>query len=45
MGDIPAALLADAHVAPFPHRAMLWYAAECGQRLFESNKVHCTSVL
>ena len=24
---------------PSPHRAML-YAAECGQRLFESNKVH-----
>ena len=25
---------------PSPHRAMLWYAAECGQRLFESSKVH-----
>ena len=23
-----------------PHRAMLWYAAECGQQLFESSKVH-----
>ena len=25
---------------PSPHRAMLWYAAECGPRLFESSKVH-----
>ena len=25
---------------PSSHRAMLWYAAECGQRLFESSKVH-----
>ena len=41
MDAVPAGLLADAHVAPpSPHRAMLWYAAECGQGLFESNKVH-----
>ena len=33
MDDVPAGFLADAHVAPpSPHRAMLWYAAECGQR-------------
>ena len=32
MDDVPAGLLADAHVSPpSPHRA-LWYAAECGQR-------------
>ena len=27
---------------PSPHRAMLWYAAECGQRPFESSKVHAS---
>ena len=33
MDDVPAGFLADAHVAPpSPHGAMLWYAAECGQR-------------
>ena len=33
MDDVPAGFLADPHVAPpSPHRAMLWYAAECGQR-------------